>query len=151
MEIREIHEILLNFEKRAENKPEDVISETFVDAEPLVNVVSAPLNQIVFGRRGTGKTHALKYCLAKAKERGDSALYIDIRTIGSNGSFYADDSVPEHERGLRLVSDILQGIHDGLLTICLQRINEGYDAEQITLRLDDFASSVVRPEQCPCH
>jgi hypothetical protein len=142
MQIKDIHEILLNFEKRAENKPDEVIAETFVDAAPLVNVVSAPLNQIVFGRLGTGKTHALKYCLSKARERGEAALYLDIRTIGSNGSFYSDDSIPEHERGLRLVTDILCGIHDGLLSICLQRLNEGFDGSQITARLDDFSSAI---------
>lgn len=143
MEVKEVHSILLNFEKRAENKPEAIISATFVDAEPLINVISAPLNQIIFGRRGTGKTHALKYCLARTKESGDAAVYLDIRSIGSNGSIYSDDSVPEVERGLKLATDILMALHDELLQIALHQISTSKNPEQITRRLDDFAGAIT--------
>lgn len=42
------------------------------------------------GRRGTGKTHALSYLEAQIRERGDVAVYVDMRTIGSTGGIYGD-------------------------------------------------------------
>lgn len=142
MNLSEIHQVLLNFEKRAENKPDEIIAETFVDAAPLIQVISAPLNQVIFGRRGTGKTHALRFCLANARSGGDPAAYIDIRSIGSNGSFYADVSVAPIERGLRLVSDILSALSDELLEIAVAKLPDAINPDQITLRVDDLASAV---------
>ena len=137
-----VHKTFFKFEKRAENKPDELISSTFVDAEPLIDIVSAPLSQIIFGRRGTGKTHALKYCMARVREMGKIAVYLDIRAIGSNGSFYSDADIPEVERGLRLVDDILKALIDELYPLALEKIEEGNDPKQITLRLDDMIDAV---------
>lgn len=142
VEVSAIHKVLLNFEKRAENKPDEVIATTFVDAAPLLDILQAPVNQVIFGRRGTGKTHALKYCLSTARTAQEPAVYIDIRSIGSNGSFYADTSVPEVERGLALVNDILKALLDELYTLAVQRIDEGLNSTQITQRLDDMADAI---------
>jgi len=141
-EVESIHKVLLNFERRAENKPDEVIASTYVDAAPLLDILQAPVSQVIFGRRGTGKTHALKYCLASAREGGDSAVYLDIRSIGSNGSFYSDGAVPEVERGLALVNDILKSLLDELYTIAVQKIDQGFDSKQITIRLDDMADAI---------
>lgn len=142
VEVTDVHKTLLSLEKRAENKPDDVISETFVDAEPLLKILQAPLSQIIFGRRGTGKTHILKYCLNEIKDKDGLATYIDIRTVGSNGSFYADASVPKVERGLALVNDILRALLDELYRFSMKRLDEGYRGDQITLRLDDLADAI---------
>lgn len=77
-ELSKVQKTFFKFEKRAENKPDELISSTFVDAEPLIDIVSAPLSQIIFGRRGTGKTHALKYCMAGVRASGGLAVYLDI-------------------------------------------------------------------------
>lgn len=142
MELKDIQKILIQFQKRAENKPDEIISSTFVDAEPLIDILQAPVSQVIFGRRGTGKTHALKYCLSTAKDAGDVAVFLDIRSIGSNGSYYGDGSIPQVERGLRLVSDILQALLDELYPYAIQKIDEGLDGKQITLRLDDFTEAI---------
>lgn len=142
VEVSAVHKVLLNFEKRAENKTDEVISTTFVDAEPLLDILQAPLSQVIFGRRGTGKTHALKYCLSAARDAGHPALYLDIRSIGSNGSYYSDSSAPEVERGLALVNDILKALLDELYVFAIARIEEGYDSTQVTLRLDDMAKAI---------
>lgn len=137
-----VHKTLLNLEKRAENKPEEVISSTFVDAEPLLDILRAPTSQIIFGRRGTGKTHALKYCMSEVRESGGIAIFLDIRSIGSNGSYYSDHQVPENERGLRLANDILTALHEELYPVALQRLEEGYSSSPITQRLDDLSESI---------
>lgn len=84
----------------------------------------------------------MRFCLAKARENGDAAAFIDIRSIGSNGSFYSDGSVPAHERGLRLVVDILQALNDELIDIAVQRINFALHPDEITRRIDDFAKAI---------
>jgi hypothetical protein len=142
--VSDVHRVMLQLEKRAENKPEEVISKTFVDAEPLVDIILAPLSQIMFGRRGTGKTHVLKYCLNTVREQGGLAAFIDIRTVGSNGSFYANPSIDPVERGLALVNDILRALHYELYDFALLRIDQGYDATQITLRMDDLSDAIGR-------
>ena len=141
--LKNIHKILLQFQKRAENKDTQVISDTFVDAEPLIDILEAPLNQIMFGRRGTGKTHALKYCMNSAIAKNDAAVYLDIRSIGSNNSFYGDETVSPPERGLRLVIDILQALHDELLSVALAKVGSALNPTEITNRIDDFANAIT--------
>ncbi|WP_156362968.1 hypothetical protein [Rubellimicrobium mesophilum] len=52
-DIVSVHKILLNFEKRAENKPEAVIAETFVDSAPLLDILQAPGSVEQFGVRAS--------------------------------------------------------------------------------------------------
>jgi len=42
---------------------------------------------------------------------GDAAIYIDLRTIGSNGSIYSDAQRSLPERATRLLTDVLEAIH----------------------------------------
>jgi Cdc6-like AAA superfamily ATPase len=66
--LKNVHKALLNFNKRAERASSEILVSNFVDSEPLFDLLSTPNNQIIYGRRGTGKTHALKY-LAESVER----------------------------------------------------------------------------------
>lgn len=50
----------------------------------------------------------------RARKEGDLALYIDLRSIGSNGSIYSDESLPATERATRLLRDFIEALHDGL-------------------------------------
>ena len=57
---------------------------SFVDVGILPQIRNVN-NQIIFGRRGTGKTHILRV-LADELSKGalnDIALYVDARTLGS--------------------------------------------------------------------
>ena len=56
-----------------------------MDVGPLFTMLSSEDHQIVYGRRGTGKTHALSYLADEVRRRGDLAVYVDMRTIGSTG------------------------------------------------------------------
>ena len=51
---------LQEVEKRAERVSEDDVLATYVNVESLTAALGAKDTGIVFGRRGTGKTHALK-------------------------------------------------------------------------------------------
>lgn len=88
---------------------------TFVDVGILPQLENDN-NQIVYGRRGTGKTHVLRVLGSrlKAQDPRTVAVYIDARILGSTTQF-SDPEVPLRTRCLTLFRDVLGVIHDNLL------------------------------------
>ena len=140
--IKTIQAAFIQFDRRAEKLSQDLLAKTFVDAEPLFIQLSSRNHQVLYGRRGTGKTHALKFLGDSITASGDAAIYIDLRTIGSNGSIYSDVQRSLPERATRLLTDVLEALEMELTRIALFSIDDNGDAEQITLRLDDFGRSL---------
>jgi len=71
---RTLNRCFMRFEDRAERIDARQIAETFVAVGPLLDVLESRNNQIMYGRRGTGKTHALKYFASDRKKSGDLAI-----------------------------------------------------------------------------
>lgn len=137
-----ISNILIKLSKRAEKVDPKILVDSFVDIGPLFNVLSTSDNQILFGRRGTGKTHALVYLSETIKKAGDIAIYVDLRQIGSTGGIYADPDVPFSERATRLIIDTLVNIHDELLDVATQE-NAIIDLSKVGPVLDDMADAIT--------
>lgn len=110
-----LNEALLKLRVRAERYDRAHIVQTFVDVGPLFTLLQTEDHQILYGRRGTGKTHALEYLANAVEGRGDVAVSIDMRTIGSSGGLYSDPNVPLAERATRLLVDTLLAIHERIL------------------------------------
>jgi Cdc6-like AAA superfamily ATPase len=106
-----IHRTLIGFNKRAERSSDAMLVATFVDSAPLFDLLSTPNNQVIYGRRGTGKTHALKFLAEKVESNGENPIYLDLRSVGSNGSIYADATRPMTERASTLLLDVLGGLY----------------------------------------
>lgn len=107
---------LQEVEKRAERVSEDDVLATYVNIESLTNALAARDNGIVYGRRGTGKTHALKYLAQTERDKGHRVIYIDMeQDVGSTEGQYADTSLSISERATRLVVDVLGIVHSHLL------------------------------------
>jgi len=106
-----LNRCFMRFENRAERMEAGQIVNTFVSVGPLLDVLSAHANQIMYGRRGTGKTHALKYFEADRTQAGDIAIYVDCQNIGSNQSIYDDPTLPISERATRLLIDVCAAMH----------------------------------------
>lgn len=107
---------LQEVEKRAERVSEDDVLATYVNVESLTAALGAKDNGIVFGRRGTGKTHALKYVALTEREKGNRVVYIDMeQDVGSTEGRYADPNLSISERATRLVVDVLSIVHTRLL------------------------------------
>lgn len=100
--------------KRAEKQEIPVLHATFVNSG-VADVLDVVDHQVLYGRRGTGKTHALSYLGSEVEARGDIALNIDLRTIGSPDGLLAADSAPATERAARLLIDLLGQLHNSLL------------------------------------
>ncbi|NOJ83449.1 ORC-CDC6 family AAA ATPase [Myxococcus xanthus] len=116
-----INQSLMRIAKRAETQSPEVLVKTFVDIGPLFSILSSRDNQVLYGRRGTGKTHALKYLAENLKSNGDIAIFVDLRTIGSSGGIYGDSATPLPERGTRLLIDTLSAVQDKLVDFGLER------------------------------
>jgi hypothetical protein len=92
--------------KRAEARHTDQLRDTFVDSG-VAAALEAIDHQVLYGRRGTGKTHALRFLETVVASRGDIAVYADLRTLGSPEGLFAGDSAPSTERAARLLVDLL--------------------------------------------
>lgn len=126
--------------KRAEARQADQLRDTFEDSG-----VSAALeaidHQVLYGRRGTGKTHALRYLEGRIQASGDIAVYLDLRTVGSPEGLYLGEQVEATERAARLLVDLLMQFHDAVLESALS--DDGLVADtQFVNRMDALADSV---------
>ncbi|MBN8490880.1 MAG: hypothetical protein J0M00_05555 [Burkholderiales bacterium] len=104
----------LRIAKRAERQDDQVLNRTFVDYGSVFATVSSLDHQIVFGRRGTGKTHLLTVLRQSKRAENEVAIQLDMRNLGSAGGLYADPSVPLAERATRLLVDVLAAIHQAI-------------------------------------
>lgn len=101
--------------RRAERQDDEVLQKTFVDVGPVFSTLLSLDHQIIFGRRGTGKTHLLSVLRQKRRAVGEVVVQLDMRTIGSAGGIYSDPSISIQQRATRLLVDVLAGIHGALL------------------------------------
>ena len=115
-----IKDVLLKMPLRADKWEEEALVQTFVGVGPLITILQGVNNQILFGRRGTGKTHVLKYLKSVLEKNEDCCVYIDIREIGSTGSIYSDTAIPIEQRTVRLFTDILQEIRNQMVSFVVK-------------------------------
>ena len=138
-----INTAFLGVQRRAESVDRQTLVQTFVDIGPLFAVLSSRDHQIVYGRRGTGKTHALLFAAEQARKDGAIPVYIDLRSIGSSGGMYGDPSIPVSQRATRLLLDVLGSIHDSLLH---HAVDAGLDLSAVGPALDELASAATEVE-----
>jgi hypothetical protein len=110
----------LRIAKRAERQDDDVLQKTFVDYGSVFDVLSSVDHQIVFGRRGTGKTHLLTVLRQHKRANGEAALQLDMRNLGSAGGIYGDPTIPITQRATRLLIDVIAAIHGSLLELAIE-------------------------------
>ena len=102
---------------RAESQQSlDLLAKTFVDPG-VTDQLENDNSQIIYGRRGTGKTHILKFIeqgIGQLRSEGRLALYLDMRILGS-GSLNVEAGRELHVRATSILRDILERIHFELL------------------------------------
>lgn len=112
------------------------IVDTFVDAGILQQLGNLN-NQIIYGRRGTGKTHVLKVLENNLLNiPGNAVVFIDARTLGSTSQF-SDTSLSVNQRCICLFRDILGEIYSKLLEYIVY--NPSQKSELALQTLDDLA------------
>lgn len=137
-----LNRCVLQLTRRSERVETMKLVDTFVDSGPLFTLLSSHDHQVMFGRRGTGKTHALKYLLDTKRSEGDIVCYVDLSNVGSSGGIYGDPNRSIPERATRLLVDTLQSIHEGLLHEIVGR-SEELDLSQTGPILDSLADETT--------
>jgi hypothetical protein len=138
----QINAAFLGIQRRAEGVDRQTLVQTFVDIGPLFRVLSSRDHQIVYGRRGTGKTHALLY-LAEQEKKGAIPVYVDLRYIGSSGGLYGDPAIPIQQRATRLLLDVLGAMHEILLNYA---VDAALNLSAIGPALDKLADAATEVE-----
>jgi len=110
---------LLQIAKRAERQDDDVLQKTFVDFGAVFVALASIDHQIIFGRRGTGKTHLLTVLRQHKLNENEVAIQLDMRNLGSSGGIYSDSSIPLAQRATRLLIDVLAAIHARLMELAI--------------------------------
>lgn len=136
-----LNQSLLRIPRRAENSARHTVSKTYVEAGSFAALLHSSDHQILYGRRGTGKTHALLHLADLLAGMGDVAVYVDLRTIGSAGGIHADSAQTAAERGTQLLIDALEEVHDGLLTVAMEQ--EVGDPTALLRELDALAEAAT--------
>lgn len=131
----------LRLSRRAESADRSKLVDTFVNVGPLATLLSTRDHQIIYGRRGTGKTHALLYLDSIVRSRRDVSAYIDLRTIGSTSSLYSNPAVPLAERATRLLMDVLGALHSVFYEQIL--LTQGAKLEKLGPLMDKFADAIT--------
>ena len=139
---------LMSLSRRSEKAAPETLVRTFVDIGPLFTLLSIVDNQIVFGRRGTGKTHALRYLAETRKADEHAAIYLDLSNVGSSGGLYADPSVSISDRATRLLVDTLLELHNGLYDFCVE-YSEKHDLSVTGPLLDELGKAITEVRVYP--
>jgi hypothetical protein len=134
--MRPINSILMRLAKRAEKLQPEHLIKSFVDVGPTYTLLSSTDNQIMFGRRGTGKTHFLAVLNYEVLNRDIISIPIDMRLIGSTGGIFSDQNIALSERATRLLSDTLCVVHEVILDYIFE--NNLENATEIAQLLSDF-------------
>jgi hypothetical protein len=121
---KHLNQSLMRIPRRAESSDRDTLAATYVNAGSFSAMLHSADHQILYGRRGTGKTHALHHLGDLVARAGDVPVYVDLRTIGSAGGMYADAGLSTSQRGTHLLVDTLEAIHEELLTIAVESAEE---------------------------
>ncbi|WP_132114429.1 hypothetical protein [Actinocrispum wychmicini] len=117
---KHLNQALMRIPRRAESTDRRALAATYVMAGSFSAMLHSTDHQILYGRRGTGKTHALLYLADLIERTGDVPVYVDLRTIGSAGGMYPDGSMDLTSRGTHLLVDTLEAVHDELLNLAVE-------------------------------
>ena len=136
--IKAINTISLRSERQSEDKK---LIDSFVDIG-ILNVLVNKNHQIIFGRRGTGKTHVLKVLGNEMLVDNTKIVYIDCRMLGSASSI-TDDTMRPNVRCIHLFKDFLNNIHLSLLDYLFEEDTSlsDIDSEKALILLDELLDS----------
>jgi hypothetical protein len=136
-----INTLLQMISRRAERLDAHQQAETFVSLGGIEHTLLNHDNRVIFGRRGTGKTHVMSFVADAAKKKGEMALLLDLRTIGSNSYIYTDESISLPERATHLLRDFLSALHDALLDQ-ITAPRSRHDVNRLSPLIDQLGNAV---------
>jgi hypothetical protein len=138
-----VNRALMRAFKRSEDADDETLAKTFVSIPPLESMLRSPQHQIVYGRRGTGKTHILRYLTNSERAINRAAIYVDMRTIGSSMGLYGDTQLPLAARATALLVDMVQAVHAHIFELTLTDASFVDRLHEIGPKLDLLATAAT--------
>lgn len=125
---------------RSERQPAtDVLRDTYVETGVLPQVANFG-HQILYGRRGTGKTHVMQVLGAEMEEAPNVfRIYLDIRLLGS-AHMFTDSTQPLASRCIALYKDLLSLLQGRLLDIATDPERDGIGLQEVS-ELADYITA----------
>jgi hypothetical protein len=129
---------------RSERQPStESLVRTYVETGVMPQLDNAN-NQVLFGRRGTGKSHVLQVLGFSRERNGQLAAYIDIRLLGS-AQQAANADRPFPVRCINLFKDLLVEIYNELLEAATDPDRDvGDDAIETVEAFGDGVTALAR-------
>jgi hypothetical protein len=138
-----LNKLTMRIASRVDTPDPGLARRTFVRLGSFSDFLEIPQHQIIFGRRGTGKTHALLYLAETMRETGDLVIFIDLRQVGSSGGLYGDPRLPLVQRATQLLADILERIHEGLFAAAVEHDDNEGEFDGVLPLLDPLLDSAA--------
>jgi hypothetical protein len=117
------------------------VVESYVDSGVLPQLQNEN-HQILYGRRGTGKTHIFQVLRDSFEKEKYCVTYIDCRTLGSSSQF-TDRDQPINRRCLALFRDILSPIYNCMLEDIIEHNPE--KGEKALDAIDELLRVITEP------
>lgn len=145
METEALLKLAMGINRRAESFDFEHLVSSFVEIGHLPTLLNNNDSAIIYGRRGTGKTHLFHYLATQLKNNNISVVSIDMRTIGSSSGLYSDAGINLSERATRLLKDTVNAIHEKILEAYTEPCSAIYGLSIIEglSKLLDAANSLV--------
>src|SRR4051812_6412482 len=138
-----LNRLLMLAKTRAETEDPAILQKTFVPIGPLLAMLRRAEHQVLYGRRGTGKTHLLIYLAQTMRDQGNLTVYLDLRTVGSSAGLYGDTTEPLSVRATNLLIDVVGSIHQTILQTVIEDDRYSEHLEQISVGLDLLAEAAT--------
>ena len=139
---REITKAVSRIRQRAERQVDlKKLVESYVDSGIVPQLLNEN-HQILYGRRGTGKTHVFQVLQDFFEKENYCVTYVDCRTLGSSSQF-SDGNQPIHRRCLALFRDILSPVYNSLLEDIIERQPE--EGEKALENIDELLKVITEP------
>ena len=142
----------MRLSKRAESQDKSKLVQTFVDVGPLLTILSRLDHQIIYGRRGTGKTHAITYLAESVGKLATVSFIWTLEQLVQLVEIFGDTQIPVSERATRLLADVLLVFHEGLTDFFATNA-EALNLAECAPILNAFATaaSEIEPPSGPSH
>jgi len=136
--IRAVSKIKLRSEQM---ESESDFASAFVDVG-IVDQIDNANNQVLFGRRGTGKTHTINVLCSRLR-RSEKApvLFVDLRNVGSSKDMLPKTDITSV--GLGVFRDLMSRVHWLLVDEIVER--EPNDADHLLNLADDLITAIMDP------
>lgn len=140
------HAVARITERSERQKDDEVLRSTYVDTGVLPHLDNFS-HQILYGRRGTGKTHVLKVLGEDFDDvPGCYSIYIDLRVLGS-AHLFSDETRSASDRCVAVFKDLLGEIQARLLDIATDPRGDGCGIEEVSNLADAIQAQSSRIDE----